>query len=255
MTIEQNLPMHLKPIRVTENGLFLAYPVNTQGRDFVVGDIHGNFSQLQTLLAQAGFNDKEDRLFTLGDLVDRGAESVNVCDWLSKPWFISVRGNHEQMCIDAIATGEEQPGHKPHGGRWFYELPEPVAREYAGLFRKLPVAIEFQHPDVGRIGLVHGECPTTDWRKFIHELGNTNAEIMQMAMWSRKRAYGANMSLVSSIDRIYVGHTIMDTVTDYGNTRYIDTDRDYDGQGMTLIEVGKDAAGVMLPTLAMGVGA
>lgn len=259
MTIKHNLPRHLQPVRVSANGLFAAYPANTQGRDFVVGDIHGNFSQLQIRLERAGFDANVDRLFALGDLVDRGPESAMVREWLVKPWFISVRGNHEQMCIDASLTGEVLPAHKNHGGDWFYQLSEAVGREYANLMQKLPVAIEFQHPDIGRVGLVHGECPKADWREFVLALANAGQasdETIQTAMWSRKRAYGADMSLVTSVDRIYVGHTIMDVVTDYGNTRYIDTDRDYDGCGLALIEVGKDVARAALPAaLELGVGA
>ena len=56
---------------------------NTLGRDFAVGDIHGCYSRLQAALETVGFCRKSDRLFSIGDLVDRGAESERVHDLLT----------------------------------------------------------------------------------------------------------------------------------------------------------------------------
>jgi len=44
---------------------------NREGRDFVVGDIHGMFGHLRMLLKQVSFDAEVDRLFSVGDLVDR----------------------------------------------------------------------------------------------------------------------------------------------------------------------------------------
>ena len=73
---------------------------NEQGRDFLVGDIHGMFSKLDEILHDLCFNITVDRLFSVGDMVDRGPESYDVLKWLAASWFHSVRGNHEQMAID-----------------------------------------------------------------------------------------------------------------------------------------------------------
>ena len=45
---------------------------NTRGRDFVVGDLHGCFDHLRVMLEHIQFNRVTDRLFCVGDLVDRG---------------------------------------------------------------------------------------------------------------------------------------------------------------------------------------
>lgn len=71
------------------------FAANTAGRDFAVGDIHGHFTRLQAALDTAGFDPATDRLFSVGDLVDRGPECRDVLDWLAKPWFHPVRGNHD----------------------------------------------------------------------------------------------------------------------------------------------------------------
>jgi serine/threonine protein phosphatase 1 len=63
---------------------------NTRGRDFAVGDIHGAFRALQIALDAIGFDCAADRLFSVGDLVDRGPESARVTEWLDKPWFHAI---------------------------------------------------------------------------------------------------------------------------------------------------------------------
>ena len=62
----------------TANGAVSAMPrlaQNTVGRDIAVGDIHGCFTELQRGLDTIGFDPCTDRLFSVGDLVDRGPES------------------------------------------------------------------------------------------------------------------------------------------------------------------------------------
>jgi serine/threonine protein phosphatase 1 len=68
------------------NGMRLQrFARNTQGRDFAVGDIHGCFSKLDAALCQVRFSPVHDRLFAVGDLVDRGPESAQVLEWLDQP--------------------------------------------------------------------------------------------------------------------------------------------------------------------------
>ena len=66
------------------------YAANLAGRDFVVGDVHGCFTKLQAKLDELAFAPEVDRLFSVGDLVDRGQESELAYEWLSKPWFIRI---------------------------------------------------------------------------------------------------------------------------------------------------------------------
>lgn len=54
----------------------LSLPENQNGRDFVVGDIHGHFAMLNELMEVVAFDRNVDRLFAVGDLIDRGPNSV-----------------------------------------------------------------------------------------------------------------------------------------------------------------------------------
>ncbi|WP_261986408.1 metallophosphoesterase, partial [Enterococcus faecium] len=55
---------------------------NSIGRDFAVGDIHGCFSRLNSALNTIEFDPSKDRLFSVGDLVDRGPECHLILEWL-----------------------------------------------------------------------------------------------------------------------------------------------------------------------------
>ena len=48
------------------------------GRTFVIGDIHGDLAQLESLCASLPTLDAKDTLVFLGDYVDRGPHSAQV---------------------------------------------------------------------------------------------------------------------------------------------------------------------------------
>jgi len=75
-------------------------PSNTRGTDYVIGDLHGCFSLLERLLDEVRFDKSRDRLFSVGDLIDRGPESLRCLQLLAEPWFYAVQGNHENMMLN-----------------------------------------------------------------------------------------------------------------------------------------------------------
>ena len=73
------------------------------GRDLVIGDLHGHFDTLEHALAALAFDTARDRLFSVGDLIDRGPRSRDAIEWLTAGRFAgAVRGNHELMMVDAL---------------------------------------------------------------------------------------------------------------------------------------------------------
>ncbi len=70
---------------------------------FVVGDVHGQFNGLMQLLKLMNLG-LSDKLYFLGDLIDRGPQSAEVVDWVIKNEHGCIMGNHEQMCVEAFAS-------------------------------------------------------------------------------------------------------------------------------------------------------
>jgi len=112
-------------------------------RRFVIGDIHGcarTFRRLVTEVIKLGLDDK---LYLVGDLIDRGPDSKGVLDFIfelrNKGFAVlSIKGNHEDMCLNAghglefmemwmvnggLATlrsfDAEDPGDIPHQYRFY----------------------------------------------------------------------------------------------------------------------------------------
>ncbi|WP_413794843.1 MULTISPECIES: metallophosphoesterase [unclassified Pseudomonas] len=222
------------------------FPSNPKGRDFVVGDVHGHFKLLSTLLERSKFDVALDRLFSVGDLIDRGPDSVEVLDWLSQPWFHAVRGNHEQMLIDCISGNGDIPRHTRNGGAWLYELQPPVQHELSKALQALPWIIEVDLLDGRTVGIVHAEAPLTqkgdDWQKAKAALQGQLGEIcrlraLSMALYARERIEEQNEDPIKGIQQLYVGHSTVPRVTSLGNVVYIDTGCSFGDGALSLIEL------------------
>ncbi|MNJ51421.1 Serine/threonine-protein phosphatase 2 [compost metagenome] len=202
------------------------YPKNTKGRDFAVGDIHGHFTKLQKALDSIGFDPLCDRLFSVGDLVDRGPECRDALEWLDKPWFHAVRGNHDDYVCRFDTCNSDNWVY--NGGSWFAGLAWDEQQEFATQFRELPFAIEVE-TDAGLVGIVHAECGRTTWAQFRAELLEPIYSLQEQknmrntAMWSRKRIDAMDRSGTPDLRAMIVGHETVDEVTWLGNVAYIDT--------------------------------
>ena len=73
-------------------------------RTLALGDIHGCYSALTALQRFVPF-DPDDLILTLGDVVDKGPDVPRVLDWLiarqTAGTLVALRGNHDQMMLDA----------------------------------------------------------------------------------------------------------------------------------------------------------
>lgn len=69
---------------------------------WVVGDVHGHFRTLETLVGRLDLGEG-DAIVMLGDLIDRGPKSAHVVRYVrSTERVFSIRGNHEQMMIEGF---------------------------------------------------------------------------------------------------------------------------------------------------------
>ena len=72
---------------------------------YVIGDIHGEIDELEQIIEKINYDSSQDKLIFLGDYIDRGAESYQVYKYireLDNGKNIFLRGNHEEMMIDAV---------------------------------------------------------------------------------------------------------------------------------------------------------
>ena len=203
---------------------------NTAGRDLVIGDIHGHFTKLQRALDAVGFDPAAgDRLFSVGDLVDRGPESSLVLEWLDKPWFHSVIGNHEDMAIRWGLPGcrMDPESYARNGGAWNIGNTKPERLAISDALSALPLAIEVETAE-GLVGIIHAE-PTEDWdelRTILQDQAIPRSRLRQLReclLWDRSRVEESYQSAIKGLRAAVVGHTPVKRPGWLGNVLYVDT--------------------------------
>lgn len=207
---------------------------NINGHDYVVGDIHGCFHVVQEILKRIRFNPKTDRLFSVGDLVNRGPQSHLVNQWLSLPWFHPVRGNHEHIALDAF-SGEDLYGLR--SGDWLARMKYPDLHFLHRALNNLPIAIEVAVPN-GRVGIIHGDILHTDWNMFKRDIqvDGLHSKLGERTIWKRSR-YKHKLDVpVNGVNVVYTGHTVVDAPTTIANVAYIDTGCCY-GKKLTIVNL------------------
>lgn len=202
-----------------DHGMFSEYSLNEKGEDYIVGDIHGHFRKLDDALEDINFDYANDRLFVVGDLIDRGPFSHEALSYLEKPWFHSVVGNHEEMLIRGyLFESKKDASHENsmmyrtwmgNGGRWAEDILsvnmsfiEDMAVAFSNLPYFIEVPVKNADGDVKKVGIVHAELNlTNDWdilREIATDFENGKADtdnefakvvrnLMSDATWSRDR--------------------------------------------------------------------
>lgn len=203
---------------------FRRIAANTQGRDLAVGDIHGHFRRLQDCLDSVAFDPQVDRLFSVGDLVDRGPDSPLALQWLAEPWFHAVQGNHETLAISHLHGGRlDRQMYRAVGGDWFLDLTRDEQQPFVEAFLQLPVALEVQTA-AGPVGLLHADCPFADWAALCDSLQHDDDPgVREVCQWSRRRLKEADPSPVAGVRALLVGHTPLLQVKVLGNVWHLDT--------------------------------
>ena len=201
------------------------FHINDKGRDFFVGDLHGCYEQFMKALAFVDFDFDVDRVFSVGDLIDRGEDSIKCLSLLTKPWFHCVIGNHEELMLGSHG----QQVWYMNGGSWADSLDTEQLRA----LQQLIVVSCHQTMTVetkrGRVGVVHAESED-DWE------ANTLAS-KERNTWARTKISRHNNMPVKNIDLVVVGHTPVEKVTRLGNVLYIDTGAVFDGGTLTFSSV------------------
>ncbi|HIG4558981.1 metallophosphoesterase [Klebsiella pneumoniae] len=203
-------------------------------RVLVCGDLHGCYTNLMSSLDKAGFDPVQDLLVSVGDLIDRGQESFECLDLINQPWFRAVRGNHEQMMLDAI-TGIGSFGHwMSNGGGWWHSLDYEQDMRLKSLLPKvaeLPLIIEVEKGGK-KFVICHADYPHDEY-----EYGKPVDS--QQAIWSRERislSIDGFSSSISGADLFIFGHTPALQPMRIKNQLYIDTGAVFNGN-LTLYEL------------------
>lgn len=171
-------------------------------RRIVIGDVHGHYDTLMLLLDAIAPN-RDDRVYFLGDLIDRGPQSAQVVEFVKQNAYHCLLGNHEQMLLDILGHGEI---HGPALQAWLYGGGHSTIDSYGGRgvlpehmewMRTLPTYI-----DLGDTWLVHAG---------IHPRIPLEKQTSEQFCWIRDEFHGSPEPYFP--DKLIVtGHTITFTL-------------------------------------------
>lgn len=123
-------------------------------RRFVIGDVHGHYNALSSLF-EAIAPEKEDQVYFLGDLIDRGSQSAQVVKFVIDNNYHCLLGNHEIMLLEVFKGGKIC--HQAfqvwlHNGGYatVNSYGSKIPQEHIDWFRSLPLYL-----DLGDFWLVH----------------------------------------------------------------------------------------------------
>ena len=146
------------------NNFLKTLSLNENGRDFVIGDLHGQLDLLHAFMDHVKFFPVFDRIISVGDLVDRGEKNLECLQLLDEQWFHCVKGNHEQLMEDYLTGGPTGSWWFHNGGNWWNQLDSLDKNEVNRLLpvvQALPWLITVP-TKAGRFHVVHAELPFVD---------------------------------------------------------------------------------------------
>ena len=195
------------------------------GRDWVIGDVHGCFRTLRDALLDIDFEYETDRLFSVGDLIDRGPNSIKAVDWLESGRLSAVvMGNHEAEMVQLMQTGNVLSPTKAYQ-QWMRNIPRQEVYRWYNALMALPLAVTVETP-TGRVGIVHCSTWRDSWSETLSALAQRNMAAINMVLLGiddqEKRA-GPTGNEVEGIDRVFAGHDPRKHVEGRANTWSIDT--------------------------------
>lgn len=124
---------------------------------------------------------RADLLISVGDLIDRGPQSADCLGLLRCRWFRTVRGNHEQMALEALESGDMRLW-QMNGGDWYVKGDARQRADVDRLLahcRRLPLIIEVECGKARHV-IAHADypAPVYRWQQPVDP---------QRVLWSRHR--------------------------------------------------------------------
>ncbi|ARV57459.1 serine/threonine protein phosphatase [Nostocales cyanobacterium HT-58-2] len=174
----------------------------TSYRRIIIGDVHGHYEGLMTLL-EAIAPTSDDQVYFLGDLIDRGPQSAQVVNCVKDSGYQCLLGNHEQMLLNILTSGQVPPSMVQ---AWLYSGGQATIASYQQAtiphdhlewFKSLPTYI-----DLGDILLAHaGVDPSIPMVE----------QTAQQLCWVREKFHSMEKPYLPN-KLIIVGHTITFTL-------------------------------------------
>jgi serine/threonine protein phosphatase 1 len=188
--------------------------------------VHGSIKSLEYQLKRQNYNKETDRLFFVGDLINKGKHSNEVINFVIEHNGHSVLGNHENYLRYAYENNINNAMLN-----WFYRLQNEQQNKIIQFIKNMPLGITIDTND-GLIGIVHADVPFKDFEIFKH--AEVDERLIFTALESRAGhdAYEffenwhynkTEDNIIQGVDLVVSGHTPERKIRIHGNRAFIDT--------------------------------
>ncbi|MBF0097845.1 MAG: symmetrical bis(5'-nucleosyl)-tetraphosphatase [Magnetococcales bacterium] len=149
---------------------------------YAIGDVHGCLGELQALLQEIRFDPERDRLRFVGDLVNRGPDSVGVVRFVRSlgERAVAVMGNHEGRILAALVGWPADRGIMPLVAQL---RSAPDSAELIQWLRSMPL---FHCDRALAFGMVHAGLSPTWSLSDVRALSKEITAVMQNEEQSRE---------------------------------------------------------------------
>lgn len=182
---------------------------NKKGFDYVISDVNGCLSVLTSLLDSVKFT-SNDRLFLIGNSIDKGAHSKELVEFTKSKNIFPLLGSSELLMLmslhpsappSAVLVFSEQWDH--NGGGWRHALSSSEMSKLYSIVSEWPVSITIDGEQ--KIGLVHSEPPFDSWPEFVNS--ELTYELLNEATTGQSILQGSRDGFVAGVDCVISGHT------------------------------------------------
>jgi serine/threonine protein phosphatase 1 len=170
---------------------------------WVIGDVHGEFDKLISLIKKMP---KDSKICFVGDLIDRGAKSAQVVEFIRKHNYYCVVGNHEHMTFDMYDIWLEAFSDETLES--YKDYPEDAHQNDLKWFETLPFHLTFEIDGYKPLVVSHSYIHHV-WRGDEHSYANED-DVIWRHMHGEKY-YDADVEARSGIFNIF-GHAIHKSV-------------------------------------------
>ena len=191
---------------------------NTNGKDYFVGPIQGDWMMLLDLLDDRGFSYDRDRLFSTGNIIGHGIDSFGATKLLEFDWFYSVHGQQEFWLLVGETDADTRNEHITNqGGQWIkdanYMQLDKITKN---IRQKMPLAMTIEQ-SWGQIGLVHSQAPS-NWdllsKAYLTKQSRLPFFTRNEEFYHARRGSGL---VTTGVDFVILGHEQQDRIVQSGN--------------------------------------
>lgn len=113
---------------------------------YIIGDLQGCYDEFKALLAKIAFDPKHDTLYLVGDLINRGPNSLETLEYIyhHQEAIFPVLGNHD---LSYLVYAEGYTSLKPKD-TYNTLLQSPDAKKYKEYLRHLPLLIHLPQQNI-----------------------------------------------------------------------------------------------------------